>query len=67
MMKRYSLMVMPIFVSIFAIYGCFPAVIRGSLPPPASPHPPNEFRVGASRTDITPMPGYPMAGRQAGL
>ena len=65
-MKRYSLIVMPIFVSIVAIYGCFPAVIDGSLPPPASPDPPHEFRVGASRTDITPMPGYPMAGYAAG-
>ena len=61
-MKRYSLIFMPIFVLMFGICGCMSLKIKGSLPPPAPPVASNEFRVGAAKTDITPMPGYPMAG-----
>lgn len=61
-MKRDLLIFMPIFVVIFAFCGCFPAKIKGSLPPPTPPVASYEFRVGAAKSDITPMPGYPMAG-----
>ncbi|MGD9252174.1 MAG: neutral/alkaline non-lysosomal ceramidase N-terminal domain-containing protein, partial [Desulfobacterales bacterium] len=61
-MKRYALLIMPIFVAVFVICGCFSAKIKGSLPPPAPPVASNAFHVGAAKTDITPMPGYPMAG-----
>mgnify|MGYP000007310690 CR=1 FL=1 len=64
-MKRHLPIFMPIIVLIFATYGCMSAKIKGLLPPPAPPVASNEFRVGAAKTDITPMPGYPMAGYAA--
>jgi neutral ceramidase len=38
------------------------ATISGKLPPPGAPVASGEFRVGAAKVDITPMPGYPMGG-----
>ena len=51
-------------VAVVLLAGC--ARISGSLPPPGPPVPTQEFRVGAARLDITPMPGYPMGGMAAG-
>ncbi|MBU8921489.1 MAG: neutral/alkaline non-lysosomal ceramidase N-terminal domain-containing protein [Bacteroidales bacterium] len=45
---------------IFVLSGC--AGISGRLPAPLAPEPTGEFLAGASRVDITPMPGYPMGG-----
>jgi len=42
------------------IYNC--AGISGRLPAPAEPVASGEFHAGASKIDITPMPGYPMGG-----
>jgi neutral ceramidase len=40
--------------------------IRVRLPPAQAPVATGEFRVGAARTDITPMPGFAMGGFAAG-
>ena len=46
-----------------ALAGC--ASISGKLPPPSPPVATGEFRVGAAKVDITPMPGFPMGGYSA--
>jgi len=43
--------------------GC--ATISGRLPLPGPPVATGEFRVGAAKADITPMPGFPMGGYSA--
>ncbi len=44
-----------------ALTGC--AHISGHLEPARAPeHPAGHFQAGASRVDITPLPGYPMGG-----
>jgi neutral ceramidase len=65
-MNRYSMIFMPILVLLLGGCGCLSAKIKGSLPPPAPPVASGTFQVGAAKVDITPMPGYPMAGFAAG-
>jgi neutral ceramidase len=47
-------------VSVTPLLGC--ASISGRLSAPSPPVASGEFRVGAAKVDITPMPGYPMGG-----
>ncbi len=50
-------------LSVTALASC--ATISGKLPAPGAPVASGEFRVGAAKMDITPMPGYPMGGYAA--
>ena len=47
-------------LSLVLVPGC--ASIRGKLPLAAAPQPTGVFQAGAAKTDLTPMPGYPMGG-----
>lgn len=50
-------------LALVLLAGC--ASISGKLPAPSAPVASGEFRVGAAKVDITPMPGYPMGGYAA--
>lgn len=59
MVNRSSVAIIPILI-LFVFCGC--AGITGKLPAPGPIEPGGRFLAGASKVDITPMPGYPMGG-----
>ena len=56
--RNYKVVISVLFIIIFS--GC--AGISGRLPAPVPTDPGGQFLAGASKVDITPMPGYPMGG-----
>ena len=63
MMKKRAGYILVVGLLIGSGAGC--ASISGLLPAPSPPVATGEFRVGAAKVDITPMPGFPMGGYSA--
>src|SRR5687768_11599922 len=57
-MKRY-ITLLAILVSLL-VYAC--AHIAGTVPAPVPLAPSGTFSVGAAKVELTPIPGFPMAG-----
>lgn len=51
-----------LFIALSFLFTACSTYISGTLPPPESKPGTRELRVGAAKTDITPVPGYPMGG-----